>query len=425
MAEHQKFQNAVYLRKEECVGCTTCIKRCPTGAIRVRDGKASITKEYCIDCGECIRVCKHHAKVSKYDNLISLNKYKYTIALPAPTLYAQFNNLTDTNILLTALIDMGFDDVFEVGAAAEIVSKMTRRYLREHPDGYPYISTACPAMVRLIRIRYPNLIPHMLPILAPVEIAATLSRRHAIKATGLKSNEIGIFFISPCPAKVSSCKYPLTSEKCDVDGVLSIKAIYPLLLSHMEKLKESPKKLAKAGRTGIGWGHSEGEATALLTDDYLAADGIDNCIQALDEFESSQLNDLKFIELNACSGGCVGGTLTVANPYIARARLKRIKRHLPPVPEPAIPKDFGFWTKKIEYEPVYELSDSFRESLSIMRRINEIASRLPGIDCGACGAPSCNHLAEDIVRGNASEKDCIYLIREKMKKEEDASNESE
>lgn len=418
MTEQQKFENAVYLRRNDCQGCTNCIKRCPTGAIRVREGKAHITKEYCIDCGECIRVCKHHAKVADHDPLICLNQYKYTVALPAPALYAQFNNLDDTNIILTGLIDMGFDDVFEVGAAAEIVSKMTRQFMEDHPEGMPYISTACPAIIRLIRIKYPNLIQNMLPILAPVEIAATLARRHALKETGLPSEDIGIFFISPCPAKVAACRYPLTSSKCDVDGVLSIKDVYPVLLSHMEKLAGSPQQLAKAGRIGIGWGHSEGEATALRTDDYLAADGIDNVIRALDDFESSKLSQLKFIELNACSGGCVGGTLTVENPYIARTRLKRIKRHLPNVPDPPVPKDFGFWTKEIEYEPVFKLGDNFRENLAIMKRINDITSRLPGIDCGACGAPSCSLLAEDIVRGKAKETDCIYVFRDMFGEEE-------
>ena len=106
--EDNKFFHSVYLNKDLCNGCINCIKRCPTQAIRVRKGRAVITSQYCIDCGECIRICNHHAKRSHYDCPDILGNYKYTVALPAPSLYSQFNNLDDINIVLTALIHMGF-----------------------------------------------------------------------------------------------------------------------------------------------------------------------------------------------------------------------------------------------------------------------------------------------------------------------------
>ena len=114
-----KYFHSVRLDKDKCRGCTNCIKRCPTQAIRVRNGKARIIKERCIDCGECIRVCPHHAKYASRDSLEQLENYKYKIALPAPALYGQFNNLDDVNILLNALPALGFDAVFELSKAAE------------------------------------------------------------------------------------------------------------------------------------------------------------------------------------------------------------------------------------------------------------------------------------------------------------------
>ena len=158
-----KFYHSVRLDADLCKGCINCIKRCPTEAIRVRGGKAQINSKFCIDCGECIRVCPHHAKHAVYDKLDVLKKYEYTVALPAPSLYSQFNNLDDVNIVLNALLLMGFNDVFEVSAAAEMVSEATREYISAHEEKLPLISTACPSVVRLIRVRFPNLIPHMLP----------------------------------------------------------------------------------------------------------------------------------------------------------------------------------------------------------------------------------------------------------------------
>ena len=189
-ATNTKFFTSVHLDQDLCKGCINCIKRCPTQAIRVRNGKAVITKEFCIDCGECIRICPHHAKLPTYDKLSVLTNYEYTVALPAPSLYGQFNNLDDVNIVLTALKKMGFDDVYEVSGAAEITSELSRAYINAHPEKYPIISTACPSIVRLIRVRFPNLIEHLLPINPPEELAERTARRQAMEKTALQADKI-------------------------------------------------------------------------------------------------------------------------------------------------------------------------------------------------------------------------------------------
>ena len=180
------YFHSVRLDKDKCRGCTNCIKRCPTQAIRVRNGKARIIKERCIDCGECIRVCPHHAKYASRDSLEQLDNYKYKIALPAPALYGQFNNLDDINIILNALPSLGFDAVFEVSKAAEFISEVTRLYLETKNPPKPAISSACPAVVRLIRVCFPELIDNIILVNAPVEEAGRLARNKAVAKTGLK-----------------------------------------------------------------------------------------------------------------------------------------------------------------------------------------------------------------------------------------------
>ena len=160
-----EFFHSVTLDRDLCRGCINCVKRCPTEAIRVRDGKAKILSDRCIDCGECIRICPYHAKKPIVDPLSVMDQYEYTVALPAPSLYGQFNNLDDVEIILRALIDMGFDDIFEVSRAAELVSDATRKMLSEGQLPRPVISSACPAVVRLIRVRFPDLIRHILHFL--------------------------------------------------------------------------------------------------------------------------------------------------------------------------------------------------------------------------------------------------------------------
>lgn len=415
-----KFFTAVRLDKELCKGCINCIKRCPTQAIRVRNGKAVITKEFCIDCGECIRHCPHHAKLATYDPVDIMNQFEYTVALPAPALYGQFNNLDDINIVLTALKRMGFDDVYEVSGAAELVSEMSRKYVQEHNESWPIISTACPSVVRLIRVRFPNLIEHLLPIKAPIDLAASLAREKAMKETGLPSDKIGIIFISPCPAKVTAVKTPLGIEKSEVDAVLAIKDVYPKLLGHMKDIEAAQdiEELAISGKIGISWGGTGGEAGGLLTDSYLAADGIENVIRVLEDLEDQKFASLEFIELNACSGGCVGGVLTVENPFVAKVKLKRLRKYMPVACNHLIncEENDGYWTEAVRYEPVFKLGIDMKESIAMMAKVEELCDKFPGLDCGSCGAPTCQALAEDVVRGVANEKDCIHILREYIHK---------
>lgn len=413
-----KFYHSVRLDAELCKGCINCIKRCPTEAIRVRGGKARINSKFCIDCGECIRVCPHHAKHAVYDKLDVLKKYEYTVALPAPALYSQFNNLDDVNIVLNALLLMGFNDVFEVSAAAEMVSEATREYISSHEEKLPLISTACPSIVRLIRVRFPNLIPHMLPLNPPVEVAASLAVKKALKMTGLPREKIGIVFISPCPSKVTYVKAPLGTEKSEVDCVLAIKDVYPQLLSRMKAVKDDYLEIGTAGKIGISWGRSGGEASGLFTENYLAADGIENVIRVLEDLEDQKFNNLRFVELSACPGGCVGGVLTVENPYVAEVKLKRLRKYMPVArshveeeTEPVIP-----WTTGVQYEPVFRLGNNIMESFSRLNQVERLCKKLPGLDCGSCGAPTCKALAEDIVRGEATETDCVYNLRENLHK---------
>ena len=413
-----KFYHSVRLDADLCMGCINCIKRCPTQAIRVRNGKAQINSKFCIDCGECIRVCPHHAKHATYDKLDVLKQYEYTVALPAPSLYSQFNNLDDVNIVLNALLMMGFHDVFEVSAAAELVSEATREYLSENPDRLPAISTACPSVVRLIRVRFPNLIPNLLPLNPPVEVAAILAAEKAMKETGLPREKIGIIFISPCPSKVTYVKSPLGMDHSEVDRVLAIKEVYPQLLSCMKAVGDDPPEIGTSGKIGISWGRSGGEASGLFTEEYLAADGIENVIRVLEDMEDQKFTNLKFVELNACNGGCVGGVLTVENPYVAEVKLKRLRKYMP-VARSHIEgnaEELVKWTKDVQYEPVFNLGNTMMESFARLNQVERLCKKLPGLDCGSCGAPTCKSLAEDIVRGEAVESDCVYYLRENLHK---------
>ena len=398
------------------------MKRCPTEAIRIRNGKAEISPERCIDCGQCIRLCPHHAKKPVHAKLDRMKAYKWNVALPAPSLYGQFDGLDDVDHVLDGLIKIGFDDVYEVAQAAELISGYTRMYLGTDQVVKPVISSACPAVVRLIRMRFPSLKDHIMPIIPPVELAAKMAREKAMKEhPELESSEIGVFFISPCPAKASAVSNGFGGEKSNVDEVIAINDVYFLLLNVMKRGDEPTQRL-QSGKIGIGWASAGGEASAIFNDRYLAADGIDNVIHVLDLIETGNMPHLEFIELNACPGGCVGGVMTVENPYIAKARLQTLRRYMPVsqnnlVTDEYIPDDC-FYEIKSTFKPINRLSDNIGESIRMMADIQRIRDSLPGIDCGACGAPNCRAFAEDIVRGRAKTGDCVIAARKKEKGEQ-------
>ena len=416
------YKHSVTLDVSKCKGCTNCIKRCPTEAIRVRDGHAIIKENNCIDCGECIRHCPYQAKKAIYDKFEDFSSFKYKIAIPAPALYGQFEDLEDVDYILTALIECGFDAVFEVSRAAEIVTEYTRRYMKRNDLPKPIISSACPAIVRLIALRFPYLKDNLLPLLPPIEYAAMEARKEALMShPELTNDDVCVLFISPCPAKVSYVKNPIGIKASAVTGAVAISDFYFKLRSKRKEIK-NPLPLSQTGIIGLNWASSGGEATSLLSDKYLAADGIENCIHVLDEIENGTLHSLEFVELNACNGGCVGGTLNVENPFIAKARLRSLRKYLPiscnHIDQSLdIPEDI-FMTESLESENSFKLSDDRLTAIEKMSAIEKIYRELPHLDCGSCGAPNCHALAEDIIKGEADEKDCLIKLRERFERNE-------
>ncbi len=410
------YKHSVSLDVEKCKGCTTCLKRCPTEAIRIRDGHAQINSDRCIDCGECIKVCPYKAKKATHDSLAILDNYKYKVALPAPSLYGQFDNLDNIGYIIRGLRDLGFDDVFEVACAAELVSAYTRQYIKRDDVKKPILSSACPAITRIISMNYPYLCDNIMPILPPVDIAAKLAREKAMSEhPELKEDEIGIIFISPCPAKVSYVKNSFAGERNYVSATISVRDVYFALLDVMKKREDEPLDATDSGMVGIGWASTGGESSAILNDRYLAADGIENCIRVLDQIDNSDITNIDFVELNACNGGCVGGAMTVANAYIAQARLQSLKRYLPVSPNrPAsdwIPNEY-FNEKPIEYNQYARLSEDRKTAMRMMSDIESINCQLPGLDCGSCGAPTCMAFAEDIVKNETNAEECTVIMRQ-------------
>lgn len=399
----------VVLDDEKCIGCVTCMRRCPTEAIRIVNGKAKIDYDKCINCGECIRSCKGGAKRPVYDSFDLVKSYKYKIALPSPSLFGQFENLTNPNYVIEGLLALGFDDVFEVGLAAELVTDCTKKLMTEGKLPKPVISTACPAVVELILMKYHELADNLLQVYAPAKIAAKLAKKRAIDA-GIPADDIGIFFISPCPAKVYSLHREEVSNEKYISGVLSQSDVYFRLVEKMNKI-ENPRQLGKCGHFGLNWGATGGESNGLGLGNYIHCAGINNVVELLKQMSDGKLG-ADFVELNMCSPGCVGGVLNIENPFIARNKMRQLAEKMSTTP--ATMADFGLdcdfftWDKSRETSTAFQFDSNIFVAMEKVMLAEEYLKKLPGIDCGACGAPSCRTHAEDVAK-NGGILDCIKL----------------
>jgi len=415
--------------EEKCKGCVNCIKRCPTEAIRVRDGKAHILEERCIDCGECVRICQNQAKIVVADHLAGLKQFKYNVALPAPAIYGQFREGVAPKQVLATLLTIGFDDVVDVAFGADLVAKKIREALGETPETRPLISSACPAVVRLIQVRFPNLIEHILPVISPMRAAASIARQRLAAQGNHDQDDIGIWFITPCPGKVSAIYQPAGYVDTLISGAIPIAEIYPIV---REKLVRDPaeaemitQRLQPGSGLGLGWARAGGEAQSIGADRQISVDGIHSVIQILEDVERGKLSDIDYIEAQACVGGCIGGVLTVENPFITRRRIRVLAAEsadeLAEVEQGELATEIlsnDEWfrhDKPIQPRPTLKLDEDMAAAIRKMEQMERILEDLPGLDCGSCGAPNCHALAEDVVRGLATEMDCVFKLRERFR----------
>ena len=420
------YLHSVILKEDRCIGCTNCLKVCPTEAIRVRDGKAKIIPEKCIDCGECIKICPNHAKNVVTDDLSMLKKYKYNIVIPSLTLYGQFPSNIGIGKMLNAIKSIGFDEVAESAEGANISVHLLRDYvLKKQNIKYPVINSSCPAIIRLIQVRFPDLIPNIIDLETPVEITARIAKAEAMKKTGLSYDDIGVTFITPCTARVTSVRNPLGIEKSYIDCVISIREIYGDIVRNIETVSNG--NVGKSTKESLLWAIAGGQAAVVKKDNHLEVDGISNVIKVLEEVELGKLEDVEFIECSACLGGCIGGPLLIQNAFIAKNRImnyvKKTEKSI--MTNEELDKyinmyESGFLrlTEKIEPKSVMSLDTDLIKSIQKMEMVTEILKNLPGIDCGVCGSPTCRAFAEDIVKGENNKTVCIVKTMEGFKNKE-------
>ncbi len=415
--------HAVYFESSKCHGDMACMKACPVEAIRVRNRKSILLENKCIDCGECVKVCKSDAIIPLTNSFTDFSKFEYTIAIPSLALYSQFDIDIKPETILTSLKNLGFDEVMDTTHACVSVYKSIGNYLDDYTGKRPLINTFCPTCIKLIQTCYPEMLERIIPVIPPMELAAKEIKRETAERLGIEPECVGVIYITPCPSKMVLISQKIGKFYSDFDGAISISDIYkPLFTSIRQSIKGKnyhPDYFDISG-FGLNLGTMGGLSSTIGNNRSITVSGINNVIRILEEIEQGKLFNIDLVDLNACSDGCVGGALVVDNVYIARSKMLHLinsygEKKL------AVRKKDKYEGCKVCYEDLYEPQEygetrgSIAEEIEKITKRKEISVKLPSINCGACGSPTCLTFAEDVVKGDTKLNDCVFIFNEELK----------
>ena len=421
--QNRDFHHALNVHDDLCIGCTHCMSVCPTQAIRVRNGKAIISANRCVDCGECYKACPVSAIDVEQDDLEMIFRFPVRVILIPSVLIGQFPRKIMATSIYNALKEIGFTHIYEVENTVDMVLEASRKYMLEKKER-PLISSYCPAIIRLIQVKYPSLVDNIMKVNPPIDMSA-MYYREKLKSSGIPEEQIGLFYATPCAAKIAAIKSPVGEIESAVTGVINMNFLYNRILKYLQRKyteTEPPQTDDLLSSKGILWSLTRGELVHS-NGRALAIDGIKNVNEFLDNIENEKFDKIDFLELRACDESCAGGILISGNRFLTVERLKnRAAEYRAREDDQSRKPAEGFlsvnehgFLGNIGARPIGKLDEDISTALKKMERKRRLMCYLPGFDCAACGAPDCQTLAEDVVQGDAHISNCIFLQQQMTK----------
>jgi len=420
-----KLTHGFRIDREKCQGCLSCMRVCPTYAIRVKDAKAQYRPDSCIDCGACLKACSSNAIAATTTSVEDLSQFKFKVAVPSPVLFGQFPTGITPAQVVDGLLAFGFDEVWDYSVEINLVARAIQQYVDRWTGPTPLISISCPVVVRLVQVSYPAMVAQLIPVELAREIAAREAKRRFAARLGLREDQIAVIYITPCQAQTISILQPAEGVVSNLDGALGFPVVYNAVLA-CRSLKKSDA--IKSSRPPIIRNSSlfrlhvsEGMGRLVQQHRYLWVTGLSNIIQVFNDIEKGRLRNVGFLEAYSCWNGCAGGNLTVANVYVTGSTLRSLARTLPemdPETEAEVERRFpqeDFSLKApIRPRPLRGTAASLKERVQMRQLAEDALASLPGLDCGLCGAPTCRELARDVSVGDANKNDCVFLSKSRL-----------
>jgi hypothetical protein len=301
-----------------------------------------------------------------------------------------------------------------------LVARAIHEYVERWKGPTPLISISCPVVVRLVQVSYPSMVDQLIPVQLPREIAGREVKRRYSTQLGVSEDDVAAIYITPCQAKAISILEPAEGVVSHLDGALGISDIYNAILAYTSMRKGD---VGKPGRrsiirnsTFLHWHMSEGLGHVLAGQRYLLVTGLANIIQVFNDIEKGKLRQVDFLDAYNCWSGCTAGNLTVANLYVTQSKMHALCSKLPEMDRATeaeidrrYPREDFSLERPIRPRPIRGRVGSLKERVQMVQQAEDTLARLPGLNCGLCGAPTCKELARDISMGDATTEDCVFI----------------
>ncbi len=405
MADYLEFKNA------KCKDCYKCLRECPVKAIEVKNHQARIIESRCILCGHCTLICPQNAKIvhSSLNEIKQiLNSGAKVVASVAPSFLSSFG-LKDFNVFKIALAKVGFFDAEETAYGAELVTQQYKTLL-ESKQFKNFITSACPAVCRLIQAYYPKALQYLAPVDSPMIAHAKMLRKQHPDAK--------VIFIGPCIAKKREA-----IESGIIDGVLTYDDMQELfaekniVLDEIINISLENKKGTACLSKAYPISHGILKAFPELPKgyDYMAVDGPDRCVDALQNIDN--LENV-FLEMNICKDGCVNGpcslSVNIKGGSIKATSdvLKYYKndiRTLAPHQYEEHDIDLNKLYPRIRNN---SMPPPEREIKCILAKIGKHKPE-DELNCSACGYDTCRDKAWAVYNGYTDAEICLPYMRER------------
>lgn len=413
-----------FINDEKCRNSYSCVRVCPVNAIEVRAQNLhpAIIPDRCIGCGLCFIECSPRAvefRDSKEQVKKLLASGRKTVALVAPSIASEFDDITDYRKFVGMLRLLGFDYVHENSFGVDLIAAEYAKLFNK-AEGKYYMTTNCPPIVKLISKYHPELVPNLAPLVSPMIATAMVVKE-------IYGEEVATIYIGPCIDNKDEA-YLYRDGKL-VDSILTF-----IELRQLFDEFDIQERVAKMSEFDPPYGHwgalyplpagilqAAGIKRDIAVSGVITAAGKEDVFEGINDFDKYIDTIHHHFNFFFCHGCLLGPGMERHNERFRRRALVRLyaEKRVSKLDKEQWKKDMEKWSK-LDFSRTF-LPDDQRIPEPPDEAVNEVLKIIgrenpdDKLDCGACGYQSCRQFASTVAKGLAVPEMChTFNLRNKQ-----------